>query len=161
VVLPNDWATNTGNELRKMEKGLQYISRLLHEHHRTLEVAVEGKDASEVSDPRVRLLGDALYVSHLVDQQLAQLNMDMQRILQSLQDPSQNKSSSGLFSTPTNGAIGGESDRKVLTTSISHLKQERNEQQTLYDIARTLNSTLVFDEVLRLVMDRVIKFVGA
>ena len=161
MVLPNDWATNTGNELRKMEKGLQYISRLLHEHNRTLEVAVEGKYASETSDPRVRLLADALYVSHLVDQQLAQLNMDMQRVLQSLQDPSQNKSSSGLFSTPTNGAVGGESDRKVLTTSISHLKQERNEQQTLYDIARTLNSTLVFDEVLRLVMDRVIKFVGA
>jgi len=161
VVLPNDWATNTGNELRKMEKGLQYISRLLHEHNRTLEVAVEGKYASEMSDPRVRLLGDALYVSHLVDQQLAQLNLDMQRILQSLQDPSQKKSASGLFSTPTNGAVGGESDRKVLTTSISHLKQERNELETLYDIARTLNSTLVFEEVLRLVMDRVIKFVGA
>jgi len=134
---------------------------LLHEHNRTLEVAVEGKYASETSDPRVRLLGDALYVSHLVDQQLAQLNLDMQRVLQSLQDPSQNKSSSGLFSISTNGAVGSESDRKVLTTSISHLKQERNEQQTLYDIARTLNSTLVFDEVLRLVMDRVIKFVGA
>jgi adenylate cyclase len=161
VVLPNDWATNTGNELRKMEKGLQYISRLLHEHNRTLEVAVEGKYANEMSDPRVRLLGDALYVSHLVDQQLAQLNLDMQRVLQSLQDPSQNKSSSGLFSVSTNGAVGSESDRKVLTTSISHLKQERNELETLYDIARTLNSTLVFDEVLRLVMDRVIKFVGA
>ncbi|HEX3643631.1 MAG TPA: GAF domain-containing protein, partial [Ktedonobacteraceae bacterium] len=161
MVLPNDWATSTGNELRKMEKGLQYISRLLHEHNRTLEVAVEGKYASEMSDPRVRLLGDALYVSHLVDQQLAQLNLDMQRILQNLQNPSQNKSSSGLFSVSTNGAVGSESDRKVLATSISHLKQERNELETLYDIARTLNSTLVFDEVLRLVMDRVIKFVGA
>jgi len=161
VVLPNDWGTTMGNELRKMEKGLHSVSRMLHEHNRTLEVAVEGKYASERSDPRVRLLGDALSVCLLVDQQLAQLHLDIERILQSLQPPSQTTSSSGAFLTPTNGIVVDEIDPKVLTTSISHLKQERNELETLYDIARTLNSTLEFDEVLRLVMDRVITFVGA
>jgi GAF domain-containing protein len=37
----------------------------------------------------------------------------------------------------------------------------RDELGTLYDIARTLNSTLDFDRVLRITMDRVIEFVGA
>ncbi|HEY4036091.1 MAG TPA: adenylate/guanylate cyclase domain-containing protein [Ktedonobacteraceae bacterium] len=161
MVLPNDWVTKTGSDLRKMEKGLQYISRLLHEHNRNLEIAVEGKYASQMSDPRVRLLGDCLYISHLVDQQLAQLNMDMQRVLQNLEQLPQDKPPSGLFSDPTNDAFGSEIERGALTSSISHLKQKRNERETLYDIARTLNSTLEFDEVLRLVMDRVITFVGA
>lgn len=159
--LPDDWVTKTGDDLRKMEKELQYILRLLHEHKRTLEVAIEGKYANEMSDPRVRLLGDALYVSHLVDRQLVQLNLGMQRTLQSLQNLSQDKSSSGSFPAPTNGSFEGENNSKALTTSISHLKQERNELETLSAIARTLNSTLKFDEVLRLVMDRVITFVGA
>src|SRR6266576_4795897 len=65
MILPDDWVTKTGNDLRKMEKELQYVLRLLHEHKRALEVAVEGKYANQMSDPRVRLLGDALYVSHL------------------------------------------------------------------------------------------------
>ena len=37
----------------------------------------------------------------------------------------------------------------------------RDELGTLYAIARTLNSTLDFDQVLRIAMDRVIEFVGA
>lgn len=161
VVLSNDWVMKTGRDLLKMEKGLQYISRLLHEHKRTLEIAVEGKYASQMSDPRVRLLGDALYINHLVDQQLAQLNLDMQRIVQNWQDPSQSQSPSEAFSGLTNGPSGSKIEREALTSSISYLEQETNERETLYEIARTLNSTLEFDEVLRLVMDRVITFVGA
>src|SRR5260370_1833259 len=161
VGLPDDWVTKTGDDLRKMEKELQYVLRLLHEHKRTLEVAVEGKYASEMSDPRVRLLGDALYVSHVVDRQLAQLNLDMQRTLQSLQKPSQSDLPSGLFPTRTNGASESKDDHQALATNISHLEQERDELETLSAIARTLNSTLEFDEVLRLVMERVTTFVGA
>ncbi len=44
---------------------------------------------------------------------------------------------------------------------ISTLRRERNELETLYSIARVLNSTLEFDEVLRLVMDQVISVVNA
>lgn len=163
----DDWATNIGNELRRMEKGLQYVSRLLHERTRTLEVAVEGKYASEMSDPRVRLLGDALYVGNLVDQHLVQFNMDMRRVLQGLPKPSEDKSSLEPFPALIPHAPSSEINSEVSTTSIAHLKQEGDERETLnaletlYDIARTLNSTLEFDEVLRLVMDRVITFVGA
>lgn len=161
MVLSNDWVTKTGRDLLKLEKGLQYISRLLHEHKRTLEIAVEGKYTTQMSDPRVRLLGDALYVNHLVDRQLSQLNLDIQRIVQHWQASSQNTSSSEAISGLTNSASRSENEREALTNSILYLEQERNERDTLYEIARTLNSTLEFDEVLRLVMDRVITFVGA
>lgn len=161
VVLPNDWVSKTGRDMLKMEKGLQSISRLLHEHKRALEVAVEGKYASQMSDPRVRLLGDALYVSQLVDQQLSQLNLDMQRLIQNWQASSHSESPSEVVSSPTNGTADSKIELEALTSDISYLEQERNERETLYEIARTLNSTLQFDEVLRLVMDRVITFVGA
>ncbi len=161
MFLPDDWVTKTGNDLRKMENELQSILRLFHEHKRTLETAVEGKYANEMSDPRVRLLGDALYVSHLVDRQLAQLNLDVQRTLQSLQKPSPGDLPSGLLPAQTNGASESKNDRQALKTNISHLEQERNELETLSAIARTLNSTLEFDEVLRLAMERVTTFVGA
>jgi len=54
-----------------------------------------------------------------------------------------------------------EREREALNTSISTLRRERNELETLYSIARVLNSTLEFDEVLRLVMDQVISVVNA
>ena len=38
---------------------------------------------------------------------------------------------------------------------------QQDELKTLYEITRALNSTLEFDSVLRLVMDRVIRFVNA
>jgi class 3 adenylate cyclase/PAS domain-containing protein len=47
----------------------------------------------------------------------------------------------------------------MVTSSSGHLN--RYELETLYEIARTLNSTLDLDEVLLLVMDRVIKVVRA
>ncbi len=49
--------------------------------------------------------------------------------------------------------------RRVLLTLQEQLSN--SELETLYEIAQTLNSTLQFDEVLRLVMDRVIEVVGA
>ncbi|GAC1644932.1 MAG: hypothetical protein NVS4B12_10490 [Ktedonobacteraceae bacterium] len=54
-----------------------------------------------------------------------------------------------------------ERERQALNSSIITLKQQKSEQETLYEIAHTLNSTLEFDEVLRLVMDCVIEFVHA
>lgn len=49
--------------------------------------------------------------------------------------------------------------RRVLLALQEQLSN--SELETLYEIAQTLNSTLKFDEVLRLVMDRVIEVVGA
>jgi class 3 adenylate cyclase/PAS domain-containing protein len=162
VVLLNDWLTKTGRDLLKMQKRLESISRLLHGHKRTLEIAVEGKYASQMSDPRVHLLGDALYVSHLVDQHLSQLNLDVLRIIRNWRELSQSKSPSESCSGPTNAASGSKIEcDEALTSGISSHEQERSEQETLYEIARTLNSTLEFYEVLRLVMDRVVTFVGA
>jgi adenylate cyclase len=54
-----------------------------------------------------------------------------------------------------------ERERQTLNASISFLKRQRNELETLSEIARTLNSTLEFDKVLRLVMDELIDFVNA
>ncbi len=143
---------NPDDEIRMMSDALRRVSSSLHEHTRKLEVAVEGIYVNESSDPRVRLLSDALHVSHSADIELGWIRQTLQRVFQTLQgQTSISPSSTGAF----------EREREDLTKSISHLKQERNELETLYEIGRTLNSTLELDEVLRLVMDRVIEFVKA
>lgn len=145
-------ANNASNELRTVSDSLRTVSRNLHEHTRKLEIAVEGKYASESSDPRVRLLSDALHVSRIADIELGRLSQSVQRLSQTFQ--------SQVNSTITSQATL-EREREELTTSIVALRQQRSEQETLYEIARTLNSTLELDEVLRLVMDRVIEFMNA
>jgi class 3 adenylate cyclase len=143
---------NPDNDLRKISDALQRVSSSLHEHTRKLEVAVEGKYVNESGDPRVRLLSDALHVSQSADMELGRIRHTMQRVFQTLQ-------SQGNIS-PSSIEVS-EHEREDLTKSISHLKQERNELEILYEIGRTLNSTLELDEVLRLVMDLVIQFVKA
>ncbi len=144
---------NPNDEFQSISDALLRVSRSLHEHTRKLEVAVEGKYVNESSDPRVRLLSDALHVSQAADMELGRLRQAMQRAFRDLQTETNSS-----LSSPT---IVFEREREDLTKSISNLKQERNELETLYEIGRTLNSTLEFDEVLRLVMDRVIEFVKA
>ncbi len=144
---------NPSDDFRAISDALLRISRSLHEHTRKLEIAVEGKYVNESSDPRVRLLSDALHVSQAADMELGRLGQSMQRAFQALQ-----VENSASPSIPT---VVFEREREDLTKSISYLKQERNELETLYEISRTLNSTLEFDEVLRLVMGRVIEFVKA
>jgi class 3 adenylate cyclase len=131
---------------------LHNISRSLHEHTRKLEIAVEGRYASERSDPRIRLLNDALHVSRVADLELGRLSQAVQRVLQTLQ---------GQLNATVSTRETFERERDELNTSIITLRQQRGEQETLYEISRTLNSTLEFDEVLRLVMDRVIEFMKA
>ncbi len=72
----------TENDLRTVGDRLMQIARLLHEHSRKLENAVEVKYASEGSDPRVRMLSDALNVSRIADLELGRLNLALQRVLQ-------------------------------------------------------------------------------
>lgn len=131
------------------------ISRSLHEHTRKLEIAVEGTYANDSGDPRVVLLSDSLRVSRLADLELSRLGQSAQRLLQLLQSQSQ-----AVFA-PQPADSGFEHEREVLTTSINILKRERNELETLYEIARVLNSTLEFDQVLTMVMDQVISVVKA
>ena len=133
------------------------ISRGLHEHAQKLERAVEGTYARESSDPRIRLLSDSLHLSRLDDLELGRLSQSLQRVLQLVQ---------GQTDVPAQQAAVGtatpfERERQALNSSINILKRERNELETLYDIARVLNSTLEFDQVLRLVMEQVIQFVNA
>ncbi len=167
VAVTPDPASRANNDLRSLGEALIRISRMLHEHTRKLEVAVEGTYASQAGDQRVQLLSDSLRVCRTADLELGRLNQAGQRLILSLQEqlaqaslaiPPAVAASSRPLTTP---AAGFEREREVLNTSIHNLTRQRNELETLYEIARVLNSTLEFDKVLRLVMDEVIDVVKA
>lgn len=159
-----DPALNANNDLRSLGDALMRISRMLHEHTRKLEVAVEGTYVGQAADDRVRLLSDSLRVCRTADLELGRLNQVGQRVINSLREQSEQAqashppSPSRPISSPT-GIF--EREREALNTSISNLQRQRNELETLYEIARVLNSTLEFDKVLLLVMDEVIDVVKA
>ena len=153
-----DLASKAYNDLRSIGEALMRISRGLHEHTQKLERAVEGTFANESGDPRVRLLSDSLHLSRLADLELGRLSQTLQRVLQILQSHKDNTVPQPVSSS---AHIPFERERQALNSSINTLKRERNELETLYDIARVLNSTLEFDQVLRLVMEQVIRFVNA
>jgi PAS domain S-box-containing protein len=151
---PDSPLEKASNDLRMLGSTMMRLSRTLHEHAQKLEVAVDGTYANQSGDLRVRLLNDSLQVSRTVDLELGRVNHAMQIALQVVLS-----SVNGHTPAAVNPAF--EQEREVLTTNIFNLRRERNELETLYEIARTLNSTLEFDEVLRLVMDRVIEVVNA
>jgi hypothetical protein len=78
VTTPYDW--NNSTELRSIGDALMRISRKLHTHVHKLEIAVEGEYAGDTSDPRVRLLNEALNTSRSADLELGRLNQAMQRV---------------------------------------------------------------------------------
>ncbi len=156
-----DVAWKANKDLRVIGDTLLRISRSLHEHTHKLEVAVEATYASERSDPRVRLLSDTLHISRLADLELGRLNQSIQRVLTLLQGQAAGEAQDESSPTFASSQAPFEREREALNTSISTLRRERNELETLYSIARVLNSTLEFDEVLRLVMDQVISVVNA
>jgi adenylate cyclase len=159
LAVSSELASKASNDLRSIGDTLLRISRSLHELTHKLEFAVDGTYAGESGDPRVRLLSDALNVNRKADLELGRLSQAAQTLLQLLQEQSQ--SSSLPHPSQATGALSFERERAALNSSISALKRERGELETLYDIARALNSTLEFDEVLRLVMDEVISVVDA
>lgn len=153
-------------ELRSLGEALLRISRMVHEHTRKLEIAVEGTYANESSDARVRLLNDSLRICRTSDLELGRLNRVAQGLLVALQElqerfPRPPTSPLPLSTTQQSMAASFAKERDELNTSIINLEQKRSELETLYEIARMLNSTLEFDEVLRLVMDQVIAVVNA
>ena len=159
-----DPGLNADNELRALGDTLIRISRILHEHTHKLEVAVEGTYAGEASDDRVRLLSDSLRVCRTADLELSRFSQAGQRVINTLREQLEQAhaklppSSPQPLSSPTSNF---ERERQVLNTNIFNLQRERNELETLYEIARVLNSTLEFDKVLLLVMDEVIDVVKA
>jgi adenylate cyclase len=162
-----DSTEEASRDLRSLGQSLMRISRMLHEHTRRLEVAVEGTYAGESSDPRVQLLGDSLRICRTSDLELGRLNQTAQRSLQALQKqmdrfaqalPAAVSAHSNQASMPVSAF---EQERDALNTSIINLERKSSELETLYEIARMLNSTLEFEEVLRLVMDQVIQVVSA
>ena len=164
-MVPPDSSLKTNDDLRLVSDSLLNISRTLHEHTHKLEVAVEGTYAGSGSDPRIRLLSETLHLSRIADLEMGRLNQAMMRIMQAFQAQNRQNATNvmSLPSTPIpppSESFDRDREREALTT-ISNLKRERNELETLYDIARTLNSTLEFDRVLRLVMEQVISFVNA
>jgi adenylate cyclase len=166
VAVTPDPALNATNDLRSFGDALMRISRMLHEHTRKLEVAVEGTYVGQASDDRVRLLSDSLRVCRTADLELGRLNQAGQRVINSLREQLEQAqaslaippSPSRPLSSPT---ASFEREREALNTSIYNLQRQRNELETLYEIARVLNSTLEFDKVLLLVMDEVIEVVKA
>jgi len=164
VAVTPDPGLNADNDLRSLGDALMRISRILHEHTRKLEVAVEGTYVGQASDDRVRLLSDSLRVCRTADLELGRLSQTGQRVIYLLREQLEQAqaslapSPSSPLSTPTGNF---EREREVLNTSIFNLQRERNELGTLYEIARVLNSTLEFDKVLLLVMDEVIDVVKA
>jgi adenylate cyclase len=164
VAVTPDPGLNADNDLRLLGDALMRISRILHEHTRKLEVAVEGTFAGQASDERVRLLSDSLRVCRSADLELSRFSQAGQRVINSLREQLEQAqgtlapSPSRSFASPTGNF---EREREVLNTSIFNLQRERNELETLYEIARVLNSTLEFDKVLLLVMDEVIDVVKA
>lgn len=152
VAVTPDPALNANNDLRSLGEALMRISRMLHEHTRKLEVAVEGTYVGQAGDDRVRLLGDSLRICRTADLELGRLNQTGQRVINSLREQLEQASRAipplapRPLSSPT---VNFEREREALNTSISNLQRQRNELETLYEIARVLNSTLEFDKVLQ------------
>lgn len=165
----SDLMLEVNRELSALGEALMRISRLLHDHSRKLEAAVEGTYAGESGDPRVQLLSDSLRVCRTSDLELGRLNQTAQRTLTSLREqleqpslsPARPASRMGNQKLPGGLAHSFEQERNALNDSIISLERRRSELETLYEIARMLNSTLEFDEVLSLVMDQVIEVVNA
>src|SRR5258708_7028647 len=160
-----DSTLKASKDLNFIGDTLVRISRALHEQTRKLEAAVEGTYASERGDPRVQLLSDALSVSHTSDLELGRVNLAAKRVLLALQEQFGSGQQASVPTTtppaqPASSAIPAH-ERKALNTSINTLKHKPNQLETLYDIAQDLNSTLEFDEVLRLAMAMGITVVGA
>lgn len=165
MTISPDSTLKASKDLHFIGDTLVRISRALHEQTRKLKTAVEGTYASERGDPRLQLLSNALSVSRTADLELGRVNLAAKRVLLALQEQfSTGQQASVPTITPPaqpTASVIPEHEREALTTSITNLERKRSELETLYEIAQDLNSTLEFDDVLRLAMDKVISVVGA
>jgi len=165
LTISQDPTLKASKDLHFIDDTLVRISRALHEQTRKLETAVEGTYASERGDPRVQLLSDALSVSRTADLELGRVTLAAKRVLLALQEQFSTGQQASVPTIPPpaqpTASVIPEHEREALTTSITNLERKRSELETLYEIAQDLNSTLKFDDVLRLAMDKVIRVLGA
>ncbi len=122
------------NDVKSIAAALTGISEALHAITKELEIAVEGRYASDQGDPRVQLLAETLHVARAGDLRLAQIGERLRQLDQTVQNSQD---------------------------SIGTLQREREMLASLYHISQVLNSTLELESVLSRVMDRVIEVVKA
>lgn len=117
-----------------IESEINALAAAMHRQASALEPFVEGTFASDTSDPRTRLLSDALDLARSADQRLGRLDANIRGLRESAQAVSNDWSSVGA---------------------------ERERLATLYTIAQELNSSLDLDDVLGRVMALLIEVVRA
>jgi adenylate cyclase len=121
-------------DVESVAQSLAGIASALHTHTKDLERCVEGLYASDLTDPRTRMLGQALQVARDADLTLARLGHDLRRLGTSVE---------------------------VATSTVDALQLERERLATLYHIAQQLNSSLDLEDLLGRVMNQLIEVVRA
>jgi len=110
------------------------IATAMHRLAGALEPAAEGEFSTNLSDPRTRLLGEALETARASDLRLAQLENALRRLDESV---------------------------RMAEDNVAALQSERERLAVLYQIAQDLNSSLDLDDVLCRVLDQLIEVVHA
>ncbi len=123
-----------GADMVAIERELKELARAMHRHAAALEPFVEGSFATDLSDPRTRILGDALEVARSADQRLGRLDQ---------------------LTRELNEAAG------VVVSGLEVIGAERSRLATLYSIAQQINSTQDLDELLGRVLALLIDVVRA
>ena len=121
-------------EVSAVAASLAEIAAALHSHAAYLERFVEGSYASDLADPRTRLLSQTLEIARQADLRLAQLGATLRRL---------------------------DSSVHVAQNNLAALQRERERLTSLYAVAQQLNTSLDLDDVLGRVMAQLIEVVRA
>ena len=121
-------------DVASIATGLAEIAAAMHRLAGSLEPAAEGEFSTNLSDPRSRLLAEALKTARASDLRLAQLEHWLRRLNASVQTAQDN---------------------------VAALQGERERLSMLYQIAQDLNTSLDLDDVLSRVLDQLITVVHA
>jgi adenylate cyclase len=121
-------------DVASIASGLAEIAAAMHRLAGSLEPVAEGAFSSNLSDPRTRLLAEALETARSSDLRLAQLENGLRRLNASVQASQDN---------------------------VAALQGERERLSMLYQIAQDLNTSLDLEEVLGRVLDQLIEVVHA
>jgi PAS domain S-box-containing protein len=123
-----------GADLDAIERELKALAGAMHRHARALEPFVEGSFATDLGDPRTRILADALEVARAADQRLGRLDQLVGEL---------NKTAADVVS------------------DLEAIGEERSQLATLYSIAQQINSSVDLDELLGRVLALLIDVVRA
>jgi PAS domain S-box-containing protein len=115
-----------GADLDAIQRELKELAGQMHRHARALEPFVEGSFATDLGDPRTRMLADALQVARSADQRLGRLDQLTREL---------NKTADGVVS------------------DLEAIGEERSRLATLYSIARQINSSYDLGRTLALLID--------